>query len=108
VAPWLVVVAVLLAWLTEFAGVLAQTVVLRVAYDGPLGKSDRAFVFGLLALLLAAGVPLAPYWNTIFALIVAARPHGMEPRCARAEGSEGRSTQMKIDLPSAVLYALGG
>ena len=26
-------------------------------YDGPMGKSDRAFVFGLLALLLGLGVP---------------------------------------------------
>ena len=69
VAPWLVVVAVLLAWLTEFAGVLAQTVGASRRYDGPLGKSDRAFVFGLLALLLALGVPLAPYWNAIFAVI---------------------------------------
>jgi len=26
-------------------------------YDGPMGKSDRAFAFGLLALLLGLGVP---------------------------------------------------
>jgi len=26
-------------------------------YDGPMGKSDRAFVFGLLALLLGLKVP---------------------------------------------------
>ncbi|MBX7057592.1 MAG: CDP-alcohol phosphatidyltransferase family protein [Leptospirales bacterium] len=42
----------LLAMLTEFAGLVAlQTGRLR-RYDGPLGKSDRAFLFGLLALLL--------------------------------------------------------
>ncbi len=69
-APWLVVVAVLLAWLTEFAGVLAQTVGASRRYDGPLGKSDRAFVFGVLALLVALGVPLAAHWNAIFGVIV--------------------------------------
>ena len=28
-------------------------------YDGPMGKSDRAFVFGTVGLLLGLGVPLA-------------------------------------------------
>lgn len=69
-APWLVVVAVLLAWLTEFAGVLAQTIGASRRYDGPLGKSDRAFVFGVLALLMGLGAPLAAHWNAIFGVIV--------------------------------------
>jgi len=29
-------------------------------YDGPMGKSDRAFAFGLLALLMGLG--WAPVW----------------------------------------------
>jgi CDP-diacylglycerol--glycerol-3-phosphate 3-phosphatidyltransferase len=34
-------------------------------YNGPLGKSDRAFAFGLLAVLLGLG--LAPgTWSTIY------------------------------------------
>ncbi|HEY5720355.1 MAG TPA: CDP-alcohol phosphatidyltransferase family protein [Gammaproteobacteria bacterium] len=57
--PWLVVALVLLAALTELAGVLGETVGGGRRYDGPMGKSDRAFVFGTLGLLLAAGVPLA-------------------------------------------------
>jgi CDP-diacylglycerol--glycerol-3-phosphate 3-phosphatidyltransferase len=56
--PRLVVAIVLLAALTELAGVLGPTIGASRRYDGPLGKSDRAFVFGLLALLLGLG--LAP------------------------------------------------
>jgi CDP-diacylglycerol--glycerol-3-phosphate 3-phosphatidyltransferase len=52
----LVVAVVLLAALTELAGVLGPTIGASRRYDGPMGKSDRAFVLGLLALLLGMGV----------------------------------------------------
>lgn len=55
--PTLVVLIVLLAAVSEMAGVVAVLVGTRRRYDGPMGKSDRAFAFGLLTLLLAAGVP---------------------------------------------------
>jgi CDP-diacylglycerol--glycerol-3-phosphate 3-phosphatidyltransferase len=55
--PGLVAVIVVLAALTELTGVLGLTIGARRRYDGPMGKSDRAFVFGLVALLLALGVP---------------------------------------------------
>ena len=53
-APLLVVVA-LVALLVEFAGVLALLVGSPRRFDGPMGKSDRAVGFGLLAGMLAAG-----------------------------------------------------
>ncbi len=56
-SPPLVAVIVVLAALSEMTGVLAQTIGASRRYDGPMGKSDRAFVFGLVALLLALGVP---------------------------------------------------
>lgn len=46
----------LLAWsaaLSEYAGVLGPMVGAGRRYDGPMGKSDRAFVIGVLGLLLA-------------------------------------------------------
>ncbi len=46
VSPWLVILVVLLSWLTEFCGVIAQTLTGIRNYRGPLGKSDRAFVLG--------------------------------------------------------------
>ncbi|MFT4247020.1 MAG: CDP-alcohol phosphatidyltransferase family protein [Pseudomonas sp.] len=48
----------LLAWtaaLSEYAGVLGLMVGASRRYDGPMGKSDRAFVVGALGLLLAFG-----------------------------------------------------
>lgn len=42
-----------MALLTEFAGVLALLVHSPRRYDGPCGKSDRAFLIGLAGLLIA-------------------------------------------------------
>lgn len=57
-APWTVVLVVLLAGLSEFAGALGPTIGASRRYDGPMGKSDRAFVFGALGLWLGLGLPL--------------------------------------------------
>ncbi|KTT27272.1 CDP-alcohol phosphatidyltransferase family protein [Pseudacidovorax intermedius] len=51
---------IVLAGLSEFAGALGPTVGASRRYDGPLGKSDRAFVFGALGLYVALGWPLPP------------------------------------------------
>lgn len=60
---WLVVVITVLAIVSEMTGVVAVQIGAARRYDGPMGKSDRAFVFGLLALLLGLGVP-AGAWLT--------------------------------------------
>ena len=57
--PELVVLTVLLASLTEFTGVAALTVGSPRGFSGPMGKSDRAFAFAILALAVAAGAPAA-------------------------------------------------
>ena len=51
-----------LAGLSEFAGALGPTVGASRRYDGPLGKSDRAFIFGALGLWIALALPL-PAWT---------------------------------------------
>lgn len=48
----LVLLAVIGGLLAEFAGVLALSVGAARRFDGPMGKSDRAFWFGLLGLLI--------------------------------------------------------
>ncbi|GGX33175.1 CDP-alcohol phosphatidyltransferase family protein [Undibacterium squillarum] len=45
-----------LGMLTEFTGVLAVSVQAARAFDGPMGKSDRAVLFSVLVLLQLAGV----------------------------------------------------
>jgi CDP-diacylglycerol--glycerol-3-phosphate 3-phosphatidyltransferase len=54
--PRLAVGVVVLAAVSEMTGVLGPTIGASRRYDGPMGKSDRAFVFGLIALLLGLGV----------------------------------------------------
>jgi len=68
-SPALVVGVVLAALLAEFAGVLAQAVGAPRGFEGPMGKSDRAFAFGVIALLVGAGV--APAWpNGLLVLLL--------------------------------------
>lgn len=62
---------IFLATLTEFAGVLAQATGSSRRYDGPLGKSDRAFVFGALGLWLGVTGSL-PNWTLWLAWLLAA------------------------------------
>lgn len=56
---------VFLSLLTEFVGLLGHVTGAGRRYDGPLGKSDRAVVFGALGLALGLGVPLAPWFNAL-------------------------------------------
>jgi len=65
----LVVILVVLAVASEMAGVTAVQIGAQRRYDGPLGKSDRAFLFGLIALILGLGVRLHVMVN--LALVVA-------------------------------------
>ena len=54
----LVVAVVILSTLTEMTGVVAVQIGASRRYDGPFGKSDRAFLFGMMGLLLGCGVPI--------------------------------------------------
>lgn len=58
--PRLIVAAVVIAVIAEMTGVVAIQIGADRRYDGPMGKSDRAFWFGLLTLLLGLGV--MPGW----------------------------------------------
>jgi len=70
VMPTLVVLVVLLAIISEMTGVIAVQIGASRRYDGPLGKSDRAFSFGLIALLLGLGVPVGIWLNLVFGLML--------------------------------------
>jgi CDP-diacylglycerol--glycerol-3-phosphate 3-phosphatidyltransferase len=63
--PWLFA---WLAALTEFAGVLGLMVGAQRRYDGPMGKSDRAFVVGVVGLLLACGVPAGAWTGGVLGM----------------------------------------
>lgn len=54
--PMAVVGFVIVGILNEMAGIVAQTISGIRRYDGPMGKSDRAFVIGTISLLLGLGL----------------------------------------------------
>ena len=61
----LVVLVVVMGVIVEMAGALGPMIGAARRYDGPLGKSDRAFAVGLLAVLL--GIGIAPgLWSTLY------------------------------------------
>lgn len=70
-APLWVCAAIGLAMASEYAGVLGLMVGATRRYDGPLGKSDRAFVFGLLGLCIALGMAPAPWQGWIMPALCA-------------------------------------
>jgi CDP-diacylglycerol--glycerol-3-phosphate 3-phosphatidyltransferase len=70
-SPFWVGTVIVLAGLSEFTGALGPTVGATRRYDGPMGKSDRAFVFGALGLYIALGGPL-PAWSALLMPVVAA------------------------------------
>lgn len=61
----------LLAVLSEFGGWLGTVKSHARRNDGPMGKSDRALVFGTIALLIGCGISLAPYLNMLWWIILA-------------------------------------
>ena len=48
----LIVLVVFLATLTEMTGVICVQIGASRRYDGPFGKSDRAFAFGAMGLIV--------------------------------------------------------
>jgi CDP-diacylglycerol--glycerol-3-phosphate 3-phosphatidyltransferase len=68
---WVGAVA-LLAAVTEYAGVLGLMVGASRRYDGPMGKSDRAFVFGALGLWIGLAAAVPPWAAYVMPLVCAA------------------------------------
>jgi CDP-diacylglycerol--glycerol-3-phosphate 3-phosphatidyltransferase len=67
--PFWTGLVIVLSALTEFAGVLGPTVGGSRRYDGPLGKSDRALLFGALGLWVGLGGPLPDWWSWLMPVV---------------------------------------
>ncbi|WP_375206998.1 CDP-alcohol phosphatidyltransferase family protein [Hyphococcus sp.] len=83
----LVVVAVLFGVIAEMTGVIGVSVGASRRYDGPFGKSDRAFFFGALAVLFIFFDP--GRWSTVliaFAVALGAATIVNRSRMALKEG----------------------
>lgn len=71
VSPVLVVLVVLSAVVSEYAGVMGPLVGASRRYDGPMGKSDRAFAFGVLGAGVGFGVLDAAWIDGLLLVILA-------------------------------------
>jgi phosphatidylglycerophosphate synthase len=59
--PLWIGIVIVLAVISEMAGALGVMIGATRRYDGPMGKSDRAFVFGAMALWIGLGGKIAPW-----------------------------------------------
>ncbi len=62
---------VVLAVIVEMTGVIGVQIGASRRYDGPLGKSDRAFVFGALGLAFGLGAPSGAWLGWLLWALVA-------------------------------------
>lgn len=80
-----VVVTVVLAATAELTGLAALATGSPRRFDGPMGKSDRAVAFGLLAVLVALDVP--SFWlHIVLALIVVLLLRTIQNRVVKSIG----------------------
>jgi CDP-diacylglycerol--glycerol-3-phosphate 3-phosphatidyltransferase len=84
----LVTLIVVLAALSEMSGVLGPVIGASRRYDGPMGKSDRAFAFGSIALLVGLGVAPGRWLTGVLALILALSLATVWNRARRALAEE--------------------
>jgi CDP-diacylglycerol--glycerol-3-phosphate 3-phosphatidyltransferase len=69
--PLWIGVVIVLAVISEMTGVVGVMTGASRRYDGPMGKSDRAFVFGALALWIGLGLPVAAEVAYLFPRLIA-------------------------------------
>jgi CDP-diacylglycerol--glycerol-3-phosphate 3-phosphatidyltransferase len=63
---WPIIAFSLGAMFTEFCGVLTQAMGTIRHYEGPMGKSDRAFVVGAVGLITAFAPAVMKFWPWLF------------------------------------------
>jgi phosphatidylglycerophosphate synthase len=70
-AAWSAVAFAFGAVLTETSGILTQALGASRRYDGPMGKSDRAFLVGALGVAAVAWPPSLGWWKWVLAAAAA-------------------------------------
>lgn len=70
-ALYFIVIFICMSIINEFAGILAKVVSGERRYDGPMGKSDRAFMIGFYGLLCFFGYYNFEYSKYIFIALIA-------------------------------------
>lgn len=65
-----VVILIILSLLSEYAGVLGPFIGVSRRYDGPMGKSDRAVILGVVSIGLALGWLPTMWLNSILIVVM--------------------------------------
>lgn len=92
VPPAAVLAAIFLAAVAEFAGVLGIAAGGDRRHDGPLGKSDRALVFGVTGLLVGCGVTPGPWIGWVAAIAAVLLVVTIAQRVRRGLAAAGHRT----------------
>ncbi|HEX8871922.1 MAG TPA: CDP-alcohol phosphatidyltransferase family protein [Candidatus Acidoferrum sp.] len=69
--PAAMVLIVLCATMSEMTGVIGTQIGASRRYDGPMGKSDRAFIFGVLGLVVGLELPVFPMVRWVLWIVLA-------------------------------------
>lgn len=69
VHPITIIAFAVLAMVNEYAGIMGKVIRGERRYDGPMGKSDRAFAIGLFCLVYYFWTDVADYSNWYFGLL---------------------------------------
>lgn len=67
---YLVVIFITLSIINEFAGLLGKVIAGDRRYDGPMGKSDRAFMLGIYGILSFLTIDTKVYSVWFFSIII--------------------------------------
>ncbi|WP_218045048.1 CDP-alcohol phosphatidyltransferase family protein [Kiloniella spongiae] len=67
---YLIIAIVTLGILVEMIGVVSIQIGASRRYDGPFGKSDRAFVFGFIAVVIALGFVPVLWLNILLSVLI--------------------------------------
>ncbi|MCI5223483.1 MAG: CDP-alcohol phosphatidyltransferase family protein, partial [Candidatus Electrothrix sp. AR4] len=70
IRPALLVFFVLAAIISEMTGVISVQIGASRRYDGPMGKSDRAVVFGLLGILMGFGLQPGTWFDILMGFLL--------------------------------------
>lgn len=87
ISPTIMVLLVLSAVIGEMTGVVAVQIGSERRYDGPMGKSDRAFVLGGIALAGGMGLTLSLWVNWFLVIVLALSVVTIYNRARRALAS---------------------
>jgi len=67
---YILIVFLFMSLINEYAGILGKAIAGNRRYEGPMGKSDRAFVIGVLSLIYYFTNSLANYIDYSFLLLI--------------------------------------